>query len=406
MILMDRQMRFAIASIFSIFVFFGTPPITLALSCGTRLFTLSEAYEEADSIVVGLITECKEEISSDPWAHGGSDCSFISLEVLKESMPARDYSGVTSSSGCGLSLHVGAQYLLFLDSKNQPMHYSAALSGDQYPAQLSSHYLRIIRDYKNGAIDDLAEPWMLRELEGACSLSHRVGGNQITFTRRQADSPPQPKPDWTQETINGKTVHRSSVPLSSADSTSPFGVADIVAYGDIPDYPDDVLMMNVDVPERSPSPVRQATLSVGARTWSLNRVEINLSFRGSSAHTMINYHAAGEVAEQILSAMTQPSDIIVSATLVASKIESNPPPEFTQPGQRAVTPTPPNDAYFGPGVPETSLTRPAVTPSVRAAGSYGAQKEPPQLVLRLESRSTQLSGEIKSFRACYEGNEK
>jgi len=404
MILMDRQMRCAIASIFSIFVFFGTPPTTHALSCAPRLFTLSEAYEEADSIVVGLISECKEEISSDPWAHGGSDCSFSSLEVLKESMPARDYRGAASSSGCGLSLHVGNQYLLFLDSKNQPLHFSAALSGDQYPAQLSSHYLRIIRDFRNGTIDDLAEPWMLRDFEGACSLSHRVGGHQITFTRRKADAPPQPKPDWTQETIDGKTVHKSRVPLSSADSTSPFGVADIVAYDDIPEYPDDVLVMNVESPENSPSPVRQATLSVGARTWSLNRVEINLSFRGSSARTMINYHAAGEMAEQILAAMTQPSDIIVSATLVASKIDSNPPPEFTQPGQGAATPTSPNDTYLGPGVPETSSTRSAITLSVRAAGPYTAQKDLPQPVLRLKSRSTQLSGEIKSFRACYEGN--
>jgi hypothetical protein len=129
MMLTERQMRHAIASIFSILTFFGAPTITHALSCASRHFTLSEAYEAADSIIVGLITECKEEVSSDPWANGGSDCSFSSIEVLKEPSPARDYSGVTSSSGCGLSLHVGGQYLLFLDSKNQPMHFSATLSG-------------------------------------------------------------------------------------------------------------------------------------------------------------------------------------------------------------------------------------------------------------------------------------
>src|SRR5690606_7531132 len=53
-----------------------------ALSCKSELFTLSEAYEAADSIIVALVTECEEEVSSDSWASGGDGCSFVSLEVL------------------------------------------------------------------------------------------------------------------------------------------------------------------------------------------------------------------------------------------------------------------------------------------------------------------------------------
>ncbi len=404
MMLTNRQTRHVIASTLSVLALFGVPTISHALSCAPRLFTLSEAYEAADSIIVGLITECREEVSTDPWTNGGSDCSFSTIEVLKESVPTREYSGVTSSSGCGLSLHVGGQYLLFLDSKNQPMHFSATLSGDRYPAQLSNHYLRIIRDFRDGVFSDLAEPWMFGEFKGTCSVWQSIGGNRIRFSRRTPNAPQQPKPDWTQELINGETVYRANAPTFDAETNLPAGTVEIIAFGDIPDYADDALMLSVYLQEASPAPVRQATLSVGSKTWSLNRVEMNLSLPGASAHTVIDYNATGDVAEQILSAMAQPSDILVSAALVASKIDSNPPPEVAQPSQGGFMPAPSKDDYFGPELPETSSTRPAVTPSMRAAGSYGAQKEPPQPVLRLESRSTQLSGVIKSFRACYEGD--
>ena len=405
MMLTNRQTRHVIASTLSVLALFGVPTISHALSCAPRQFTLSEAYEAADSIIVGLIAECKNEISTDQWANGGSDCSFTSLEVLKESVPARDYSGVTSSSGCGLSLHVGGQYLLFLDSKNQPVHFSAPLSGDRYQAQLANRYLRIIRDFRNGVVNDLAEPWMFGESDGYCSIWHSIRGNQIRFTGRTPDAPQQPKPDWTQETINGETVYRTTVPLLDADTKLPSGDAEIVAFGEVPDYPDDALMLRVSLPERSPAPVRQATLSVGARTWSLNRMEMNLSLPGASAHTVVEYYGAGDVAEQILSAMAQPSDIVVSAAVVAANIDSDPTPEVPPPDQDSFVRAPSKGDYFGQALPETSFTRPAVTPSVRAAGSFGAQKEPPQPVLRFESRSTQLSGVIQSFRDCYAGDE-
>lgn len=397
-------MRHKIALTLVILTFLGAPTVAPALSCAPRLFTLDEAYEAADSIIVGLITECKEETSSDPWANGGGDCSFTSLEVLKESVPARDYSGVASSSGCGLSLIVGGQYLLFLDSKNQPMRFSVLLSGNQYQAQVANRYLWIIRDFRNGTVNDLAEPWMFGESDGYCSLRHSVRGNQISFGRRTADAPQQPKANWTQETINGTTVNKTIVPSYTADSKMPAGNVEIVVFGDVPDDAGDALMLRVSLAERSPAPVRQAIFSVGNRTWSLNRMEMNLSLLGGSAHKVVEYYGAGDVAEQILSAMAQPSDIVVSATVVASDLASAP-PEVSPPDQDTLILAPSKDVYFGQPAPETSSTRPSATPKARAGGSYGVQEEPPNSVLRVESRSTQLSSVIQSFRACYAKDE-
>ena len=405
MMLTDQQMRHAIASTLSVLALLAVPTISLGLSCAPRQFTLSEAYEAADSIIVGLITECKEENSSDPWVNGGSDCSFSSLEVLKESVPTRGYSGVTSSSACGLSLQVGVQYLFFLDENNRPMHFSATLSGEPYQVQVASEYLRIIRDFKNGVVKDLAEPWMLRDTNGYCSVSQNIRGNQIRFNRRAPDAPPEPKPDWTQELINGETAYRANVPTFAAETNLPAGMVEIVAFGDIPDYADDALTLSVYLQEPSPDPVRrQATLSVGSKTWSLNRVEMNVSLSRASTHTIIEYHAAGDAAEQILSAVTEPSDIVVFATVIASNNDSEP-PSVHPPDQGSFAPAPSNDDYFGPAPPQTSSVRPAVTPNVGPAGLHRVQKDPPQPVLRVESRSTQLSGAIKNFRDCFSEDE-
>jgi hypothetical protein len=181
------------------------------------------------------------------------------------------------------------------------MHFSASLSGDQYPAQLSNSYLKIIRDFRDGVIRDLSGPWMFGEFEGICFLSHSIGGNQIRFSRRKADAPEQPKPDWTRETVNGKAVYRSSVPSPGSGSTLPAEVMEVVAIGDLPKYPDGALMLSVHISESSPAPMRHATLAVGASSWSLYRVELSFSRPGASANTLIDYYIGGERGANTLS---------------------------------------------------------------------------------------------------------
>lgn len=373
---------------------------THALSCKSEPFTLDEAYEAADSIIVALVTECQEQVSSDSWASGGDGCSFVSLEVLKHAVPARDYGGMVNSSGCGLSFNVGSQYLLFLDSENQPMYFSAPLAGDHYLIQQTSHYLRILRDFRNRHISDLAQPWLHYEYEGFCTIRQSVAGHQISFSRRMPDAPPEPKPDWIRETINGETVHRATVPLLYPETRLPAGDAQIVAFGDVPGYADDVLVLRVSLQDTSPSTVRQATLSVDDRTWLLNRMEILFFGAGASGHKSVDYWAAGETAEQILTAMAHPSRVVVSATIVPPRTASEL-LDGTLPNEPASEMPVSTNGYFGPAPPVSGSAGSAVQPSVRAADSYGGQEEPEEPVIRLDSRSTQLSREIETFRACY-----
>ncbi|MEX0976987.1 MAG: hypothetical protein WDZ50_07815 [Woeseia sp.] len=361
---------------------------------------MSEAYKAADSIIVALITECQVEVSSDPYASGGDDCSFISLEVLKDSAPVRDHGGVASSSGCGLSVHVGSQYLLFLDSVNQPMAPSASLGGAYYMSRQTVQYLRILRDFRNGHVSDLAEPWMYEESRGYCSIKQSIKGQQISFSRRMPDAPSEPEPVWTHETINGETVHRATVPLVDDENRIPVGAADIVAFGEVPDRNVDALFLSVSLQDTSPAAVRRARISVGDRTWSLNRMEANLLLRaGAGVHNSIEYWTAGETAEQILEALVQPSEIVVSATIVSSQ-EAFGRPDVFPPEETASQLSGSTSDYVGP-IPLSESADSSAMPNVRAAHSYRIEEEAPEPVLRLVSRSTQLSGVIKSFHACY-----
>lgn len=407
MAMTDRSTRRALVSTISIVVLFLLPINAYALSCASRLFTLGEAYEEADSIIVGLVTECEEEISREPWANGGSGCAFVSLEVLKESIRAHDYRGIASSSGCGLSLRVGNQYLLFLDSENRPMRFSATLTGERNLTQLSSSYVRILRDFRDGVVRDLSEPWIFGKYEGNCFLSHSVGGHQIRFSRRRADSSELPNQDWTRETADGKTIYRGRTRSVGANSTSPLLDIEVVLVGDIPDYPIDTQMLTISFREQAPAPVRQATITVGTRSWPLYRVEESISISGMPAIIQVIYRVGGEVSERILSAMSKPSDIVVSAVLVNESIaDSGPSREASQFDEGAVIQARPDEAYFGQAIPDAGSLSPKIVSDTERTRSYMTETKPPEPVIRLETRSTQLPTAVENYNACYTGAER
>ena len=370
-----------------------------ALSCAPRDFTLSEAYDAADSIIVGLVTECDEEVSREPWANGGSGCSFVSLDVLKESNSARDYRGVASSSGCGLALQVGKQYLLFLDNKNKPLHFSTSINGGQRPNRLSDSYQRILRDFRDGVIRDLSEPWWFGGNEGTCSLSHAVGGHRISFGRGTTDSQGPLANNWTREKVDGKAVYSGRTRAIGANSSSPLLDVEVVVAGDIPEYPADAQLLSIEFEEPTPAPVRQATITVGNKSWQLYRVEEFISISGIPPITRVGYKVGGEVSEQILSAMSKPSDIVVSAVLVES------PAEISQLDQGLVVQAPAGDDYFSPVLPESGSVKPEVASNGGAIRAYESRKELPVAVLSLETRSTQLPTVLEGYRACSEGVE-
>lgn len=333
---------------FSILVLIGAPQFVQALSCAPQDHTLNEAYAAADSIIVGLVTECEEEVSSEPWANGGSGCAFTALEVLKDSSPQRDYSGMASSSGCGLSLRVGEQYLLYLNKDNRPMSYSRSLGGAQRQGRMAGRYLQILREFQNGAQGDLSEPWLFSDVNGVCSISHRVGKNTLVISRGSPAMVEQPKRAWTREAVNGETAYRTRQPAVDTSGGANAREVELTAYGIEPSGNTRQLTISATLREHSQEspPFRRATLSVDGKTWPLYRMEARFPIGASRNAVMVNYYAIGDAAEQIVSAMAEPSDIVVSAAMVATAAEP---------------------------------------------------------LLQMESRSTRLSAELQKFQACVEG---
>jgi hypothetical protein len=398
----EQSLRRKPASTVLITVLFLLSADVHALSCASRHFTLREAFEAADSIIVGVVTGCRQEISSDGWTGGGDDCSFVAVDVLKESKPPRDYSGMASSSGCGLSLHVGSQYLLFLDEENRPMHFSAALEGDRYPAQLPTTYARILRAFRAGTVTDLSEPWIVEESEHGCWLRHSVSGNRILFSRRKPGSS-EPGEDWTCEAKGATSVCRSRISMAGASPAVSAQTVEVVVTGAMPEYSAGTQVLTVSMPERPAAPLRQATLTVGSRSWPLRRIEIAITLPGMSPVTTIEYRTGGEAAEQILAALIDhPADIVVSAAAVSgSEGETAPGPELSAPDEERVPPALPDDAYFGPAPPESDSARRVTAAGGGAARPYGTQRDLPEPALRMETRSTQLPAVIEDYRACY-----
>ena len=365
------------------------PGAAFALSCASPNFTLSEAYEAADSIVVGLVTECKETTSQSVWVGGGSDCSFVTLEVLKEASPARDYGGTATSQACGLSLFVGEQYLLFLDSENRPLLYSSPLSGEGQLPKRAGGYLRILRDFRDDVSSELSEPWVAGELNGMCFLSHEIGGHHIMFSRWTDDAPAWPKHEWARETVDGRTVYRGRVQVE-VPGPAPMSV-EFVTTGDFSQYAPDMQLLQVNFQEWPPAPARNATLSVGSRVWPLHWVKSVPSRGDWRGDPTVRYQVFGDVTEEILSAMLRPSDVVVSASLVAATSPD------THPPAAAAAP----DAT----VPAPSLTNERPAAGLAEHDALGTSGEAPAAVIRLETRSTQLAHAVGRYRACYGGPE-
>ncbi len=341
----------------ALLLFFAT---VHAGSCEPGDFTLADAYEEADSIIVGVVTACERVDSAGRSPDGGDRCAFSTLEVLKDANPARDYAGFAESAGCGLRLQVGQQYLLFLNGGNEPLRYSEPIgTGDWIAIQVNAR-IAILRDFRNGVTADISEPWFFyKSFFDTCMLLHRVRGNQLDFTRRPESARRLEEFDWSRVMIEGRSVAFTPEQVRMFKS--------MVEYGrDM--FEGNPQTLAVGFVESPPWIQRSAAISVGSRSWSLEPRRLNIHRKDEVVPAGFKYIAQGQAAEEILAALETPSDVVVTA--IAST-------------GNGATP----DAVVAQGPTEESSM------SLRS----------PEPVLRFETRSTNLQRAIAEYRSCYRG---
>ncbi len=341
----------------------STPINAYASSCMPRPFTLSEAYEAADSIIIAMVTGRKDGAGNERLAPlQGVMFSFDSLEVLKESTPTRDHRGVANSSdmGCGLSLQIGKQYLLFLDSDNRPLYFSGHLDGHNHRTAVPTRYASILRQYRNGAIADLSEPWQFSDTGISCGLNQRIKNNFIGFGFFYSDLAILAAHGLSVEPVDGQIRFKLGGNPPGTDWADSLPKPQVNESSDLPDYAPQDLRFNVSLGESTAEVVRQASIQVGTDTWSLFRTQQTVTLENHRPRTSIEYGIGGHAAQKILDAMSKSGKIAISATLVS-------------------------------------------TPNTASAAQDDTLDSNLKRVIRLETMTTQIAEPASKFRACLDG---
>lgn len=345
-----------------------------SLSCAPPSHTIDESYDASDSIVIGVVSHCEVAESQQAWVQGGERCSFAVLEILKDASPSRDYNGMVNSSACGLSVRVGEQYLLFLDAENRPLPFSVHLPAEPTAAGRLEARIDLLRRYRDGRVDELSEPWVFRRtITEACSLSLYAGyGNRLEFTRRPPHAMPLEDIDWEGMEANGVPLFQ---PGQLEDMRRRFAT--------MPPPPDDPPhRLEVTFQEPRPNAPRQATLRIGGQARALQREQVPLP-EFIASETLYRYGLVGDEVLEVLDALAQPTDVLITATL------DTPAPEpEAAPGNGAAGTTP--DASSSVGVvPGAAQRRPAQSVRSRPKPSLG-----------FETRSANIVPALEKYRAC------
>lgn len=350
----------------------------LSLSCARPSNSIEEAYDASDSIIIGVVNQCEVLQSREVWVQGGEGCSFSTLEVLKDSASPRDYTGIVDSSACGLSVRVGEQYLLFLDAENRPLQFSEHLPGEPTTTGKLEARIDLLRRYRNGQAEELAEPWLFREtFTEACSLQHLSGyANRIAFERRPPHATPLADLDWEGMEMNGMPMFRPE----QIDEMR-------LQFAAMPPQPaDPAHRLEVSFPEREPVAPRNVTLRVDKQVWTLERetVELPEHVRSPIAY---RYVLRGGAALEVLSAMELPADVVVTATLVAPAEPAVAPPAVGV-----------SNGFAAIEVDQTGFAG-AVTQGDRQQ-QVRRVRQPPEPTIGFKVRSTNIIGALEQYRAC------
>ncbi|MEM7612099.1 MAG: hypothetical protein AAF270_10490 [Pseudomonadota bacterium] len=368
------------------------PSVASAFTCAAEPYTLREAYEDADSIIIGVVTECAQPISGAPHTGGGAGCIFTGVEVLKGVVPARDYRGRADSAACGLAYEVGKQYLLFLDQDNQPLPYSAPMEGEHYRATQATDYARVLRDYRASRVDGLDEPWQLDQSSGVCTVSMMEKRYRISVTEMPTF---EPAIEWTRESRGKQTIYTAMVPVLNSQPGSPTNEIRVSAFGVVPTFEDGAIAINVTLPDAQSKNLRVASVEINGKSWPLHRIEAELAVNNHTSVMIATYQIDGKQAQEIVSLLSQqPKQVTVLATLVEpdSAQAANDSDGLVRAPSANARQALTNDSGFGRDMGTLSVAS-------QSAGSQDASK---QRVFRWQWRSTQLPPALDAFRRCME----
>lgn len=295
--------------------------IASATSCAGRYSTLQEDYDEAGSIILAQVTGCADQSLPVGRSCPDQDFSLTTLEVLKDSVPSRDHNGNYQGAGimgCGMNFAVGDHYLLFLDQNGELIHFSSGyLNVDDFRAIATENRLNILRQYRDGVVTDLSEPWRFTDNGLACSVEHNFKGGSLHFSLV-----------YTEKDYGPLTMDISRGPDGEMQFDAkpyPPGMEQPKAEFTGPTYAHNAIMFSVSLIDHEKMVAGTASVKVDDQVWSLNRAKIDIQRFGNTAHTIHMDLTGGGPAIEILEAMNNSTDVVIAA--VPGGVSPTPLPE-------------------------------------------------------------------------------
>lgn len=312
--------------------------------------TLAIDYQSAADIYVGEVVGC-----TDGTVPGYRRCPeerylVQVLNVLKDGYPELGgFSELQGSNwmGCRLNLAVGTRFLVFTDAQGRLQQSSQSLAGGHAKTKVTRERRRILAAYRDGVVDDLSEPWFFSDFMFACSLNHQVEKSSLGFGYFYGDpkrsGQAQILPKWDEDGNFVPDLVRIAGPTADEIESEHSG----------PTLEPSQVVFSVSLNMAASTIENTGVARVGNRQWPLLTSRETTRFRGGEPNVHVREVIGGADALEILDAMRDTVDIVVSVR---------------------------SSGYFGP--------RPPV---------------PEDLATTLETRTTHIGDKIDEFLACVDG---
>lgn len=277
-----------------------------ALSCMHTARTLEQSYALAEGIVVAQVLGCADGAARRNGWCPDDRYHLETIETLKGPEPWRNLSGSYLGAGmsrCGPRFETGESYLLFVDASGSVISSAGGRVKGAHPQTREvQRTLAILRDFRDGRIADLPDPWIFTDTGQSCELKQRVGAVEISFHYQYTELQYAHGTDYDSD--------GNPIPINPRPVGPMFGEG-IVAVVDGQQIAPRTLGLSVLFPGHPETGHDTATITVGNDTWSLETRTFSIHQAGREMGSLVLDFAPGEAALSILDAMLVPTAVTV-----------------------------------------------------------------------------------------------
>lgn len=272
---------------------------TNATTCASNIYTLAELYERSAGIVHSQVIGCAQDASAEDGRCPDDLYRVQTIDVLKEPNPWQDFSGEYKGGiTCGMRYQLGETYLLFFDEARR-LNSTGSRATNQNQSNI---FVETLRAYRDGKIEDLSEPWSVRDDGRSCSLEQVIFRQSISFSYFDKDAWPEPK-----QQISYDENGNARLTISPLVQQTPMGLFETEVEMPLIDPSELTFYVRFD-PHLKTEP-DTGVISIGDQTWSLQTQKITVRRDGEPFQLLERDFAHGADAEEIFQAMLESSDI-------------------------------------------------------------------------------------------------